>query len=269
VPEAELAAEQVQQNQHHDNQQDDGKDSTASAAASFDYGRPLALGIVAIIGHGLLSLFTFPWRNERIDCEAVPRRGKLMKSQCFLGSVGLIALTSCGPERQPQPPVTNKSSPVLPAPSAPPAVANSEAPAVPPPGTGPDARTPLAEPKGAIDPKSGQGARAVAQQFCEMLKGRHYDAAHRLWSGDASTDAEFARHWAGYGKLEGCAIDEAGQLEGAAGSIYTSVPAEFFFKGGLVKLSGSLTLRRVNDVPGSTEEQRRWHIVKSDFEAVD
>jgi hypothetical protein len=148
-------------------------------------------------------------------------------------------------------------------------VANSEAPAIPPPGTGPDARTPLAEPKDAIDPKSGRGARAVVERFCEMLKGRRYDAAHRLWSGDASTDAEFVRHWAGYGKLEGCAIHEAGQLEGAAGSIYTSVPAEFFFKGGLVKLSGSLTLRRVNDVPGSTEEQRRWHIVKSDFEAVD
>ena len=157
--------------------------------------------------------------------------------------------------------------------------ANEVAATVPAPGTGPDAKTPLgprkpadrtlAEPNGPIDPKSGQGARTVVEQFCEMLKDDRYNAAHRFWSGDALADTEFARHWAGYGKLEGCAIDDAGPLEGAAGSIYTSVPAEFFFKDGLVKMSGSLTLRRVNDVPGSTDEQRRWHIVKADLRPVD
>ena len=28
---------------------------------------------------------------------------------------------------------------------------------------------------------------------------------------------------------------------------------------------GTMTLRRVNDVPGSTEEQRRWHIMNAEF----
>jgi len=32
-------------------------------------------------------------------------------------------------------------------------------------------------------------------------------------------------------------------------------------------LVGPVTLRRVNDVPGSTEEQRRWHIAKSELAA--
>src|SRR5262249_36530528 len=46
-----LVAEQEQQNEHHNDQQNDGKHAAASAATSFNDGRPLALGIVAIIGH--------------------------------------------------------------------------------------------------------------------------------------------------------------------------------------------------------------------------
>jgi hypothetical protein len=32
-------------------------------------------------------------------------------------------------------------------------------------------------------------------------------------------------------------------------------------------MTGPVTLRRVNDVPGSTEDQRRWHIVKMELTA--
>jgi hypothetical protein len=102
-----------------------------------------------------------------------------------------------------------------------------------------------------------------------LLKSGHIKEARQLTSGEASNDARFVQNWSALGKLDGCAVDEPGQLEGAAGSIYASVPIEFFFKRGTVKLSGSLTLRRVNDVPGSSAEQRRWHIIKFELESVD
>ena len=142
-------------------------------------------------------------------------------------------------------------------------------PPIPPPGTGPDARTPLGRPENAVDPKSPEAAYGLVEQYCDLLKAGQYLEAHHLWSGDASTDDEFAQRWTGYGKLDRCSIARPGALEGAAGSIYTTVAVEFFFRGGLVKRSGSLTLRRVNDVPGSSQEERRWHIVKADLQPVD
>ena len=123
--------------------------------------------------------------------------------------------------------------------------------------------------KAELDRTSADAARAVVETYCNLLKRRQYADAHRLWSGDTLNDRQFARQLTGYGQLEACVIDEANALEGAAGSVYTSVPLEFFFNGGSVRLSGSLTLRRVNDVPGSTEEQRHWHIVRSELQPVD
>jgi hypothetical protein len=130
-------------------------------------------------------------------------------------------------------------------------------------------RTPLRQPENATNPKSPEATQAVVERYCDLLKARRYSDAHQLWSGDTLSDAEFARHWAGYGKLEDCSVDKPGAAEGAAGSIYTTVFVELFFNGGLTKLSGALTLRRINDVPGSTEEQRSWHITKSDLKPAD
>src|SRR4030095_9978805 len=52
--------------------------------------------------------------------------------------------------------------------------------------------------------------------------------------------------------------------EGAAGSIYITVPAKFSARdkmtGSAVTGDWNIVLRRVNDVPGSSPSQRRWHI---------
>lgn len=69
---------------------------------------------------------------------------------------------------------------------------------------------------------------------------------------------EIARAWL-QAKFPGRDVElgEPGPAEGAAGSIYIEVPATV---AGSPLLSGAVTLRRVNDVPGSTAEQRRWHV---------
>jgi hypothetical protein len=55
-------------------------------------------------------------------------------------------------------------------------------------------------------------------------------------------------------------------MECAAGSSYIEIPFRLYGKlksGGTFNLVGPITLRRVTVVPGSTDEQRRWHIYQS------
>ena len=141
------------------------------------------------------------------------------------------------------------------------------------PGGLPDDRTPLAEPKGPIDPKSAEGAGQVTQMFGGLLEQRKFADAYRLWSdnGRASglTEAQFVAAYSKYAEIHS-EVGKPHNSEGAAGSIYIDVPFRLYGKttsGGPFNLVGTLTLRRVNDVPGSTEEQRRWHIARSDLDA--
>jgi hypothetical protein len=64
-------------------------------------------------------------------------------------------------------------------------------------------------------------------------------------------------------------IERPSESEGAAGSIYLTVPASFYGKrknGEQFASPALVTLRRVNDVPGSTEAQRRWHIERIEWQ---
>lgn len=61
-------------------------------------------------------------------------------------------------------------------------------------------------------------------------------------------------------------MGEPGPMEGAAGSIFIEVPARVVLEP--ESLAGTVTLRRVNDVPGSTPEQRRWHIYRTDLKPL-
>lgn len=141
------------------------------------------------------------------------------------------------------------------------------------PGGLPDDRASLAEPNGPIDPKSTEGAGQVMQLFGGLLEQRRFAEAYRLWSdaGRASglTEAQFVAAHDKYAEIHS-QVGRPGQPEGAAGSVYVDVPFRLYGKltsGGAFNLVGTVTLRRVNDVPGSTEEQRRWHISRSDLDA--
>ncbi|HZC37075.1 MAG TPA: hypothetical protein VE221_00200 [Sphingomicrobium sp.] len=147
--------------------------------------------------------------------------------------------------------------------AAQPANAGSEAPPpIPPPETGPDARTPLAEPKGTIDPKSVEAAGQVVQHYGALIEHNRFDEAAKLW-GDAQAAAAFAKALHPSTHLE---IGELGEAEGAAGSIYTTIPVVFY--GDTFRRPANIILRRVNDVPGSTAEQRRWHIERIEWKTA-
>ena len=64
-------------------------------------------------------------------------------------------------------------------------------------------------------------------------------------------------------------VGAPGAMEGAAGSSYVDIPFRLYGKlkdGKAFNQVGTVTLRRVNDVPGSTEEQRSWRIYRIDLQ---
>ena len=125
----------------------------------------------------------------------------------------------------------------------------------------------------AIDPKSAQGAGQVLQLFGGLLEQRRFAQAYRLWSDDGRasglSQAEFIASYDKYAEIHS-EVGIPGNMEGAAGSSYVDIPFRLYGNtegSEPFNLVGTVTLRRVNDVPGSSEEQRRWHIYKSDLEA--
>lgn len=172
-----------------------------------------------------------------------------------------IALAACGraEERKPE--------------------ANKVAATVPAPGTDPDAKTPLGpakpaaaglpEPNGSIDSKSVEAAGQVVQRYGALIEQGRWTSSRELWS-SAEMAKAFERNFRNDADVH-IEIGEVGEPEGAAGSIYVTEPVTFYGKkngGGDYRRSANVILRRVNDVPGSTEAQRRWHIERIEMQAL-
>jgi hypothetical protein len=158
----------------------------------------------------------------------------------------------------------NQAVPTPPEPPAANAAASGPAPMVAPDTNAaqPDDRTPLIEPKGPIDPKSAEAAGQVVQHYGALIERQRWLKAEKLW-GDIDAARTFATALGDrFGQVH-LEIGKLGEPEGAAGSIYLTEPVAFYGQskaGKDLRLPADVILRRVNDVPGSTEAQRRWHI---------
>jgi hypothetical protein len=174
----------------------------------------------------------------------------------------LLAASLAGCQVETKGQVANEASPAPEAPSPPPAP-DPETIRPGDPGGLPDDRRPVEE--GPIDPKSAQGAGQVLQRYGGLLEQRKFAEAYRLWRNPAMTEAQFVTAFDKYSEIHS-EVGRPGDSEGAAGSIYVDIPFRLYGKlktGEPFNMVGPVTLRRVNDVPGSTEEQRRWHISAS------
>lgn len=118
-----------------------------------------------------------------------------------------------------------------------------------------------------VDASGPQGAAQVVQGYYGLLEERRFDEAQDLWKEDsvigAEDDERFARRFRGFSEIH-AHVGAPGMMEGAAGSLYVTVPVQVY---GRIAANGKpwytlrqVTLRRVNDVPGSSEADRRWHI---------
>lgn len=189
--------------------------------------------------------------------EKLTTHGWIKRPFANVAAISLILISGCS--REAAPPTANETSnrvePAQPA-------LNPPAPGEP--GGLPDDRAPI--PEGPIDPKSSQGAGQVVQTYFALLESGKTTEADRLWS-DGRIPADFAKRLAQYRELH-ANIGAPGDSEGAAGSIYIGVPVQLYGRlrnGKEFNARGSMTLRRVNDVSGSTEAQRKWHIYRADF----
>jgi hypothetical protein len=176
-------------------------------------------------------------------------------------------LCACGGPTNTNVANTESGAPVQP-------VENTTAPLIPPepgtPGGLPDDKTPLEEPKGPIDPKSAEAAGQVMQHYGVLLEQGRFADARKLWGDSGLTEKQFADQFAKYSEVH-AQVGKPGDTEGAAGSIYVTVPFQLYGRlksGGQFSRSGTATLRRVNDVPGSTAAQRRWHIAQIEFDSA-
>lgn len=135
--------------------------------------------------------------------------------------------------------------------------AGAAEPQPPAPGTSgglADDRTPVSE--APFAPTSAQGAANVVQTYFALLEqGRASEAAKLTVDGRPEDLSRYASYHAEVGA--------PGRIEGAAGSLYVEVPVVEYGRlasGAELHRSGKAVLRRVNDVPGSTADQRRWRI---------
>lgn len=193
-------------------------------------------------------------------------------------AAGLVAfaLAACQRQEPPQAPEAPKApaAPAAPAASASPETPIDAFPPVEPPAPGtpgglPDDRTPVAE--GPFTPESAQGAADVVQTYYALIGERKYNEAWRLWRdrgrGSGHTEGDFVTSFGKYASYN-AQVGGPSQIEGAAGSSYVTVPVVIYGRlrtGEEVHEKGTVTLRRVNDVPGSTADQRRWGIEKIDL----
>lgn len=112
-----------------------------------------------------------------------------------------------------------------------------------------------------------EAALGVASEFARLLSTRDFAGAYAMWKDGGSSPrpsaSEFAAKFAGFSSLT-VRAEPPSNVEGAAGSLYADVPLTLTgltAAGTSGKRSGTLTLKRVNDVPGATPEQLQWHIV--------
>jgi hypothetical protein len=167
-------------------------------------------------------------------------------SACIqLMALSMVLLSACGEKRSSQAVAGNGQAP-------------TDSSALPRPHTGPN---------GQPSPTSAQGAATVLQAYYALIEvGKYADALKLRWDADQLGVHRFAAGFAPYAFLH-ATVGAPSAIEGAAGSVYVQVPVQLF---GQLK-SGKpfnrierITLRRVNDVPGSTPEQRSWRIYRNE-----
>lgn len=170
------------------------------------------------------------------------------------------ALTACGASggpaadngSEPNPDETAQAAPAPRPPAANAAEKTGQAPAGP--------ALPIAD-------TGAEGAAQIVRAYFSLAKQGRLAQARRLWHGDGA-DAESLGEALGRYRDFTATIEPPGRIEGAAGSLYTEVPYGIrgtLANGTVAEWHGTMTLRRVNDVPGSTPEQRRWHIERAEL----
>jgi hypothetical protein len=119
-----------------------------------------------------------------------------------------------------------------------------------------------------------QEAIQVIRDYYSAINRQDYSTAYSTWEGDGtSSQQSFEQFRQGFANTASTAVEvgQPGRLEGAAGSSYIEIPvmvSAVTRNGTHQRFQGSYVLRRVNNVPGSTPEQRTWHLQSANLAPV-
>lgn len=108
--------------------------------------------------------------------------------------------------------------------------------------------------------------RATVHRYYAAIDRRDYRTAYRAWSrGGQASGQSYSQFVRGFVDTRHASVTtgKPGRPEGAAGSIYIRVPVTVratLKNGTAQRFAGSYTLRRVNDIDGSTAQERQWHL---------
>lgn len=120
--------------------------------------------------------------------------------------------------------------------------------------------TPTAEITERGVPSASRDPAEVLAAWGKAVEMRDWETVRAYWGDKGArsglNERAFAAKWSTL--LDPRVTVGKGESEGAAGSLYYTAPVTV--ADGTRVLKGDVVLRRVNDVPGATEEQLRWHI---------
>lgn len=120
-----------------------------------------------------------------------------------------------------------------------------------------------------LDPEllESRDCKTVVRFYADALQAGLYGEAARVWGKDWGVSAATLQKRYLAGQSVSLELGEI-SVEGGAGSLYCEVAAVLKTNGNQPR-TGKITLRRVNDVPGATADQLRWHITDSTFAKPD
>lgn len=139
---------------------------------------------------------------------------------------------------------------------------------------------PVVKPAGpaAAEPAKDDDAKAAAdviRSYYAAINAKEYRKAFELWSGKGGASGKTFEHFAaGFGETASSKVtipDELGEIEGAAGSRYITVPVTVTSKsiaGAAETYAGEYVLRR-SVVDGATADQRAWRISSAKLKKVE
>ncbi|MFN6563682.1 MAG: hypothetical protein RMY28_028320 [Nostoc sp. ChiSLP01] len=116
-----------------------------------------------------------------------------------------------------------------------------------------------------------QQAVQVIREYYNAIARQDYKQAYSAWDGDgAASKQSFEDFKQGFANTASVTVEvgEPGRLDGAAGSSYIEIPVTVTavtINGSPQRFHGTYVLRRVNNIPGSTPEQQKWHIYSANI----
>jgi hypothetical protein len=194
----------------------------------------------------------------------------------WVGIMLAIAVTACGTNRQPivqQPSkdIKTATSPTAPTPAL---VHSSRSPETPQANASSSPKKSLAQ-SVQDGENSQQQAAQVIRHYYDAINQKDYERAYADWADNGTASQQsFEQFKQGFADTASVKVDigEPGKINGAVGSLYLEIPITITattVNGTTQHFTGSYTLKRINDVPGSTPTQRMWHLYSAKITSRD